>query len=121
MLYYIFLYYLFGSDFICFNLLLLYLLILIKLFGFFLIYHRGKLSGDYSCGFAMGDEPFGVHLKMEETEYELGWLCFSGKKHDFYKDSDELVAIVYDGAYCNFQEDEGQVSKELYVENELVE
>lgn len=30
---------------------------------------------------------------------DLGWLVFSGKKHDKYKEADELVAIVYDGNY----------------------
>ena len=28
-----------------------------------------------------------------------GWLVFSGKKSDLFPEGDELVAIVYDGAY----------------------
>lgn len=67
---------------------------------------------------------FGAFLSMPATEYEFGmccsptrhaglvlskrltgsrrfiaWLVFSGKKHDTFKEIDELIAIVYDGAY----------------------
>lgn len=29
----------------------------------------------------------------------IAYLVFSGSKHDDFPDADELVAIVYDGAY----------------------
>ena len=64
-------------------------------------------------------EGFGALTSMPGTEYELGkfgcnlwlggeryanvvilgWLVFSGRKHEMFPEADELVAIVYDGAY----------------------
>lgn len=41
---------------------------------------------------------FGAYVSMPHTEYELGWLVFSGERHADH-DADELVAIVYDGSY----------------------
>jgi hypothetical protein len=42
----------------------------------------------------------------------LGWLVFSGKKHNEHKEADELVAIVYDGMY------EALAGSEHAVEND---
>ena len=33
----------------------------------------------------------------------IGWLLFSGKKHDDFPEADELIAIVYDGCYTGLQ------------------
>ncbi|GLB42215.1 hypothetical protein LshimejAT787_1102300 [Lyophyllum shimeji] len=51
--------------------------------------------------------PYGVHLDTAGNfpEYELGWLGFSGRKHEMFPESDELVAIVYDPAYTGFMPD----------------
>jgi hypothetical protein len=39
-----------------------------------------KTDLDGSVAFTDGaGEPFGVHVQMSDTEYELGWLAFSGK------------------------------------------
>jgi hypothetical protein len=48
-----------------------------------------------------------------------GWIGFSGKKHDIFKDSDEAVAFVYDGAYSALGSDSDSTSQ-LMVENQLV-
>ncbi|KAK4443335.1 hypothetical protein QBC34DRAFT_212291 [Podospora aff. communis PSN243] len=48
--------------------------------------------------FQAGNQTFGTYLRMPMTEYEFGWLVFSGNKHAQH-DADELIAIVYDGAY----------------------
>jgi hypothetical protein len=75
---------------------------------------------------------------MPDTEYELGWLAFSGnvrssstharthlhssvsidqpntkQKHEKFDKSDELVGLIYDGAYSclrNGDDEEGQPS-----------
>ncbi|KAJ6643239.1 hypothetical protein Bhyg_08197, partial [Pseudolycoriella hygida] len=47
------------------------------------------------------NKPVGVHLACPHTEYELGWLVFHPIKRD------ELIAIVYDGAYTGL---EGNIS-----------
>jgi hypothetical protein len=44
--------------------------------------------------------PYGVHLSMEDTEYELGWIFYSGNKHPTMPKADECVGFLYDGAYC---------------------
>lgn len=56
-------------------------------------------KGDAQTGkcFAMGD--FGVHLSMSETEYELGWIFYSGQKHATHTKADEAIAFFYDGSY----------------------
>ncbi|KAK4448918.1 hypothetical protein QBC34DRAFT_426004 [Podospora aff. communis PSN243] len=45
-----------------------------------------------------GGEAFGTYVRMKYTEMQFAWLIFSGRKHSQH-DGDELVAIVYDGAY----------------------
>ncbi|KAG2377377.1 hypothetical protein C9374_009288 [Naegleria lovaniensis] len=47
----------------------------------------------------------GVHVCGEDTEYELGWLVFSGKKHSDFPESDELIGVVYDSSYCALEGD----------------
>ncbi|KAF8076975.1 hypothetical protein FPV67DRAFT_1777345 [Lyophyllum atratum] len=61
----------------------------------------------YSLRAAPNEAPYGVHLDAakNDPEYELGWLGFSGKKHDKFSGSDELVVIIYDPAYVGFSED----------------
>ncbi|KAF8076965.1 hypothetical protein FPV67DRAFT_440756 [Lyophyllum atratum] len=61
----------------------------------------------YSVRAAPNEAPYGVHLDAagNDPEYELGWLGFSGKKHDKFTESDEIVAIVYSPAYVDFSED----------------
>ncbi|KAL9652004.1 hypothetical protein ABK040_000345 [Willaertia magna] len=53
-----------------------------------------------------GGNTFGVHISGDDTEYELGWLIFSGKKHSDFTEDDELVGIVYDSTYCALEEGE---------------
>ncbi|KAF9043934.1 hypothetical protein BJ165DRAFT_1528514 [Panaeolus papilionaceus] len=67
---------------------------------------------------APGGSTFGVHVVAHpSTEYELGWVGFSGEKHATFPDSDEVVALVYDGDYHGLQlEDE---SDKLYAEDEF--
>jgi len=66
------------------------------------------------CEFKLGNAPsFGIHVSMKGTEYELGWLMFSSKQHTKFTNSDELIGIVYDGAYSAL---EGNVFKtELFI------
>ena len=45
----------------------------------------------------------------------LGWLLFSGKKHDLFPEADELVAILYDGVYDVLEGDEFAVEDEPEV------
>ncbi|KAF8798691.1 hypothetical protein BYT27DRAFT_7203284 [Phlegmacium glaucopus] len=55
------------------------------------------------------DAPYGVHLdSVGFPEYELGWLGFSGKKHERFPDSDELVAMIYDPTYHGLDIGEAQ-------------
>ncbi|KAK3390160.1 hypothetical protein B0H63DRAFT_519394 [Podospora didyma] len=42
-------------------------------------------------------EAFGAYVR-KPSEYEFGWLIFSGNKHSQH-DADELIAIIYDGSY----------------------
>jgi len=41
----------------------------------------------------------------------LGWLCYSGNKHATHNEADELVGIVYDGAYSALEIAAGQTLK----------
>lgn len=50
--------------------------------------------------FYEGDQEVGAHLSMSDTEYELGWMFFSGNAHPTIAKADECVGFVYDGAYC---------------------
>lgn len=45
------------------------------------------------------NDPIGVHLSCPHTEYELGWLVFNESNKE------ELIAFVYDGAYCGLEGD----------------
>jgi hypothetical protein len=45
------------------------------------------------------ENKIGIQLSHDDIEYELGWLIFSGKKHDDFTGSDELVGMVYDSTY----------------------
>jgi len=47
----------------------------------------------------------GVHLSQKNTEYELGWMIYSGEKHADFVDDDELIGFVYDGSYCALEDD----------------
>ncbi|KAF0978876.1 hypothetical protein FDP41_001946 [Naegleria fowleri] len=47
----------------------------------------------------------GIHVCDDNTEYELGWLIFSGKKHTDFPESDELVGFIYDSSYCALEGD----------------
>ncbi|KAI8870417.1 hypothetical protein GQ42DRAFT_16222 [Ramicandelaber brevisporus] len=38
----------------------------------------------------------GIHIETPEGEFPVGYLVFSGEKHSTFKESDELVAFVYD-------------------------
>ena len=49
-------------------------------------------------------EVFGMHVSMVETEYELGWLVFSGGKHEDFPEEDEVIGFVYDGSYTGLEE-----------------
>jgi len=40
-----------------------------------------------------------VHEANQRHSHASGWLLFSGNKHDQFLEEDELVAILYDGAY----------------------
>ncbi|PPQ68239.1 hypothetical protein CVT24_005047 [Panaeolus cyanescens] len=63
-------------------------------------------------------QPFGFHLVSQSfSEYELGWIGFSGQKHSTFTESDEAVAFVYDGAYHGLSL--WSPTEKLYVENEL--
>jgi len=52
--------------------------------------------------FESAGQPFGAYVRMPDTEYEFAWLIFSGKKHVEHA-ADELIGIVYDAAYENFE------------------
>eukprot|EP01117_Protostelium_nocturnum_P017370 TRINITY_DN7074_c0_g1_i1.p1 TRINITY_DN7074_c0_g1~~TRINITY_DN7074_c0_g1_i1.p1 ORF type:complete len:339 (+),score=106.93 TRINITY_DN7074_c0_g1_i1:33-1049(+) len=54
--------------------------------------------------FVRNGQGFGTFVTTADTEYELGWLAFSGKKHAVHK-ADELVGIMYDGTYMHEQLD----------------
>ncbi|KAM5369067.1 hypothetical protein ACJZ2D_009162 [Fusarium nematophilum] len=41
----------------------------------------------------------GSYVESVSTEYQFGWLVFSGKKHEKYPEADELIAFVYDAEY----------------------
>lgn len=60
----------------------------------------------YSLTAGPNHDVYGVQLdpRCEFPEYELGWLCFSGRKHDKFTESDELVAIIYDPTYNGFRD-----------------
>ncbi|KAK3319653.1 hypothetical protein B0T19DRAFT_432821 [Cercophora scortea] len=49
-----------------------------------------------------GGQAFGTYVRMLDTEMEFAWLIFSGSKHPNHN-ADELIAIVYDGAYEVFE------------------
>jgi hypothetical protein len=40
---------------------------------------------------------------MDATEYELGWICYSGQPHSLFPNEQEVVAMIYDGAYFGLQ------------------
>ncbi|KAF8148413.1 hypothetical protein B0H34DRAFT_263015 [Crassisporium funariophilum] len=69
-----------------------------------------------------GQAPYGVHLDSagNRPEYELGWLGFSGKRHELFPESDELVAIVYDPAYTGFSPDYVDSTRAIMVEQTMV-
>ena len=46
----------------------------------------------------------GAHLSDADTEYELGWMIFSGEKHKDFPQDDEFVGFVYDSSYCGLEE-----------------
>ncbi|KAI8808011.1 hypothetical protein BJ742DRAFT_810513 [Cladochytrium replicatum] len=52
--------------------------------------------------FKKGDKKFGTCVEDFGSEYELGWLTFSGQKHAQFPESDELIGLVYDSAYSGF-------------------
>lgn len=35
----------------------------------------------------------------------IAWLIFSGKKHEKFKEADELIAVIYDGAQHHLDAD----------------
>ncbi|KAJ3264484.1 hypothetical protein HK104_006465 [Borealophlyctis nickersoniae] len=54
----------------------------------------------------------GVSLWLQDVEYELAWMCFSGQKHGDFADDDELVGFIYDPAYSALEGDGIQVEDE---------
>ncbi|KAI8872228.1 hypothetical protein GQ42DRAFT_177339 [Ramicandelaber brevisporus] len=44
----------------------------------------------------MFEEGCGVHIPAGDAGYANGYLVFSGQKHSDFKESDELIAFVYD-------------------------
>lgn len=54
--------------------------------------------------------------KMPLGRFLLGWLLFSGKKHNMFPQADELIAIIYDGAYDVLEGSEFAVEDEPQVD-----
>lgn len=55
----------------------------------------------------------GTHITFRMTEYELGWMCYSGKKDSTFPDCDELVAFIYDHTYFALDSSEGKLVLDL--------
>jgi len=51
----------------------------------------------------------GIHISIEDGEYELGWMGYSGQPHAVFKNRDELVAFIYD-PYLSFSSSFSSVS-----------
>lgn len=55
----------------------------------------------------------GVHLRVQDTEYELGWQVFN--------DNNELIAFVYDGYIMPFSENDLIVDNTIVITNKEYE
>ncbi len=71
-----------------------------------LVSNKKPLEGNLY--FKLKDNVFGVHVQNDDTEYELGWMVYSGKKHATFTDDDELIGFVYDGTYCALEPFDGK-------------
>lgn len=77
---------------------------------------RPSVERSFGVAEAKGATPFGACVVGEHTDYELGWLVYSGAKHADFGGADELVGLVYDSAYSAL---EGDVATMRVEEEEL--